>query len=71
MEHARAFDHGRWKYCRKGDKKLLFCNALVACQVKLCVARSGVGSSFCVLVSNLAHNLELDIRALLISSNIG
>ena len=56
---ARAFEHGRWKYDRKGDKKLLVCNAHVACQVKLRFVRSSVDSSFCVLVSNLAHSLEL------------
>ena len=58
-EGARAFEHGRWKWCTKGDRKLLVCNAHVACQVKLRVVRSSVDSSFCVLVSNLAHSLEL------------
>ena len=51
-EGACAFEHGKWKWCTKGDKKLLVCNAHVACQVKLRFVRSSVDSSFCVLVSN-------------------
>ena len=58
IEGVRNIQHGRWKYDRKGDKKLLVCNAHVDCQVKLRFKQSSVDSSFSVLVSNLAHSLE-------------
>ena len=58
IEGVRTIQHGRWKYDRKGDKKLLVCNAHVDCQVKLRFKQSSVDGSFSVLVSNLAHSLE-------------
>ena len=62
QEGARTIQHGRWKWGTKGDKKLLVCNAHVDCQVKLRFKQSSVDGSFCVLVSNLAHSLELQSK---------
>jgi len=43
-EGAHAFEHGRWKYCRKGDKKLLVCDC--GC-MRTCIGRISQAAAKC------------------------
>ena len=61
IEGARVFEHGRWKYGRKGDKKLLVCNAHVDCQVKLLGSGTRLRLNMRALSGNIRRNIRVDI----------